>query len=248
VRTVATIVAILSVASVAAHADAAAGVASPTDRAAAQQFYDEGTKHYDLGEWDLAITAFKQAYERMPDPLFLFDIAQSQRRAGHCREALDAYKAFVRDAPEAENRPKAEKFITQMDECVRRDSAVAVVVHAPAPAPRAPRLRGLHVAGITAAAGGLLLGVGGGVFSWRANDAASKVEALCRTACVASAVAELDARGKASDRDAEILYAAGGAAIVAGAAMFLWAEAHPQTPVAIAPMPGGAMVLAKVEF
>jgi hypothetical protein len=93
-----------------------------------------------------------------------------------------------------------------------------------------------------------LLGVGGGVFSWRANDAASKVEALCRTACVASAVAELDARGKASDRDAEILYAAGGAALVAGAAMFLWAETHSQTPVAIAPLPGGAMVLAKVEF
>jgi hypothetical protein len=260
VRTLVALVTLSLLVGAAAHAQPGGAPAPATpdaDRAEAERVYDEGTKHYDLGEWDLAIAAFKQAYERMPDPLFLFDIAQSYRRAGRCHEARDFYKSFVRDAPAAENRPKADKFIIDMDDCARKQDEQAALAARATPLPRPitagaePRLRGLHVAGIATAGAGVLFGVAGGVFSWRANDASRKVETLCRSGCVASAVAELDARGQASDRDAEILYAASGAAIVAGAAMFLWAETHPREPepVAIAPVAGGgAMVLAHFEF
>ena len=253
-RTIATLVA-LSLVAGAARAQPATPP-SDVDRADAQRIYDEGTKHYDLNEWDAAITSFRAAYEKMPDPLFLFDIAQSYRRAGKCRDARDFYKSFVRDAPDAANRPKAEKFIVEMDDCVRTEDEQAALAARATPQPAIvaapePRLRGLHVAGIASAGGGVLLAIAGGVFSWRANDAAHKVETLCANGCVASAVAELDARGQASDRDAEICYAVGGAALVTGAALFLWAETHPRSrePIAIAPVPGGgALVFAHVEF
>jgi len=51
----------------------------------------------------------------VPDPAYLFNIAQCHRKMGHDKEAADFYKSYLRAAPNAPNRPDVEKRIEEME-------------------------------------------------------------------------------------------------------------------------------------
>jgi hypothetical protein len=87
-------------------------------------------------------------------------------------------------------------------------------------------------------------------FSMQAGDAADRIEAECAEGCEASEVAAIDADGHAADRNAKILYIAGGVALVAGAALVAWdlVDARREREIAIVPTPGGAAVTASLRW
>jgi len=242
VRTIALLVALLVAR--AAYADPDPHADPDPTTAQAESHFAAGTQHYNLGEWDAAIASFKQAYALMPDPLFLFDIAQAYRLSGNCREAQSFYRTYLRNDPTGAQRAKAEKLLVDLDPCPAAPERAEIAAAAPPP----PRFTGTHVAAIATASAGVLLGIAGGAFSWRARDAAAKVEAQCANGCSATEIVALDERGRASDRDATICYALAGAAVVAGVSLYLYAESRPRESVAVAPTPGGAVVSASLEF
>lgn len=60
------------------------------------------------GDWDCAQKGFQSAYEYKAVPELLYNIAQCRRRKGECKQALEAYKAFLKEAPDANPKLRSE--------------------------------------------------------------------------------------------------------------------------------------------
>ncbi len=119
----------------------------------AKRHYEEGTKAFNLGEFARAISEFKTTYNAKPDPLLLYNIAQSYRLAGDASQALFFYKSFLRNMPGATNRKeveaqvrKLEKQLQQQGDEQKREPTAPASVNPPpvstvapaAPTPPAP--------------------------------------------------------------------------------------------------------------
>ena len=57
-----------------------AAPAQAQDAEKARQLFQQGSKYYDLGQFDKAIEAWQQGYDQKPDPGFLYNIAQAYRQ------------------------------------------------------------------------------------------------------------------------------------------------------------------------
>lgn len=88
--------------------------------AEAKRHYEEGTKAFNLGEFSRAIAEFKAAYNAKPDPLLLYNIAQSYRLAGDSAQALFFYRSFLRNMPDAPNRKEIEGRIRALEKQVEK--------------------------------------------------------------------------------------------------------------------------------
>lgn len=65
----------------------------------ASEWFNVGDNHYNLGEFEKAIEAFRKAFELEKDealkPIYLYNIAQAYRQAGDCDNAVFLYKRFL---------------------------------------------------------------------------------------------------------------------------------------------------------
>ena len=216
------------------------------DTSKVEKLFDEGTKHYDLGQYDAAIVAFKQAYALMPDPSFLYNIGQSYRQKNSCRDATAAYQSYLRDAPD-EDRQKVEQFIRDLADCVKHeDERERLLV----PVPKlvvSPRMHRIRLAGIATTGAGALL-IGGAVFfTARSIGAANDLERACANECNASEVASIDRRGHSASRNATVLYSFGAGAVAAGVAMIFYTVLRDER-VTVTPSAGGAVVSTMMRF
>lgn len=158
-----------------ARAEPASPAASSTEEEA-RRLYEEGLKHYDLSEYEEAVTAFRKAYLIASAPELLFDIAQAYRKQGpgRCREALDFYRSYLRVDPNTPRREDVETSIARMEACadnapprVEKPVAPSVMTEAPPPAPSSPRSASSAIVPVTLGASGLALALaGGGLFVW----------------------------------------------------------------------------------
>ena len=219
----------------------------PFDTKKVEALFEQGNRHYDLGEYDQAVTAFRQAYALVPDPTFLFDIAQSYRLGHRCREASAAYRAYLRNSS-GDDRGKVEQLIRELAPCVKaEEEKLRRTLPPPALSARTKRLRWLG-AGV-AGAGALALG-GGVVLSARAAAAAGDLERTCGGAqptCTAEEAVAIDRRGRAAERHATWLYAAGGATAAIGATLVVYTLLRPEH-VVIAPTRDALFVAAAGRF
>ncbi len=85
--------------------------------------YQQATKEYNLGRYDTALPLYTRAYEIRADPAFLFNIAQCFRMLHRPADAAREYRAYLREAREAPNRPEVEKRIKDMEEEAARAEA-----------------------------------------------------------------------------------------------------------------------------
>ncbi len=83
---------------------------------AARAHSQEGDAYYKLEKYANAITEYEQAYLAKPDPSFLYNIAQCHRLMGNGAEAINFYRRFLKDAPNAPNRAVAEKHIRDLED------------------------------------------------------------------------------------------------------------------------------------
>ena len=89
--------------------------AAPTkEKTEAKLHYDQGTVHFNRDGWPQAIEEFKAAYRTFPDPTLLYNIAQCHRKMGNPTEALNFYKKYLRERPDAPNRNEVEKRIDEL--------------------------------------------------------------------------------------------------------------------------------------
>jgi hypothetical protein len=151
--TVAAWIGVAPVTTPAAAADEVEGAPKHDDPKAAEAraHYEEGTKAYNLGEYPRAVTEFKAAYNAKPDPLLLYNIAQSFRLGGDAAQALFFYRSFLRNMPGAPNRKEVEGRIRTLEKQVEKQAEKQVdeqkheaatspgtVPPAPATSPTAP--------------------------------------------------------------------------------------------------------------
>ncbi|MCX5745195.1 MAG: tetratricopeptide repeat protein [Proteobacteria bacterium] len=101
----------LALPSVVAHAQPLPS--KPADPA--EVAYQEGKRLYDVQEWDAAIAKFKEAYKLRSDQPSLFNIAQAFRLKGDCQGAITAYRTYKRNFPTADNLPKVDKFLGELE-------------------------------------------------------------------------------------------------------------------------------------
>ena len=117
------------------------------DAARARKLYREAAKRYDLGEYDQALRQFRDAYRTAPDPTFLFNIGQCQRKLGRTEEAIDSFKSYLRYLPaEHPRRDDVQKLVIDLQREIEDKKAAErpvprveppppVILRAPPPAP-----------------------------------------------------------------------------------------------------------------
>jgi tetratricopeptide (TPR) repeat protein len=103
----------------------------------ARQHSAQGDAYYKLEKYSNAIGEYEQAYLAKSDPSFLYNIAQCHRLMGQNAEALNFYRRFLRDAPNAPNRPVAEKHIKDLEDASRATVEPPPVVASPPASPPA---------------------------------------------------------------------------------------------------------------
>lgn len=107
----------------------------PSDaaRAEAREHYDKAVVHFNANEYAAAGEEFLATYKAVPQPALLYNAAQAYRLGNDREHALENYRAFLKAAPEAKQRPDVERRIKEL-------SASTVPVAAPPPDMSAPKL------------------------------------------------------------------------------------------------------------
>jgi hypothetical protein len=100
------------------------------DPKTAEEWFKQGENEYDLGNFDKAADAFKQAFSietnESKRPAYLYNVAQAYRQGGRCKDAAFFYKRFLalkesdRAKPLSEKtRQQTEQLVTQMEDCAK---------------------------------------------------------------------------------------------------------------------------------
>jgi tetratricopeptide (TPR) repeat protein len=93
--------------------------------------YDEGTRAYNLGQFDRAIAAFTRAYESDPAPILLFNIAQSHWKKGENERAVFFYRRYLDADPRTEQRGRVETRIRELEAALRAGGRQIALAPAP---------------------------------------------------------------------------------------------------------------------
>jgi tetratricopeptide (TPR) repeat protein len=230
----------------------------------------EATVEYDVGHFDQALELYTKAYEIYPKPALLFDIAQCHRLLGHYERALFFFHGYLREEPDAPNRPLAERLLQETQDkydAERQAHAESTAAEPPAPAAptpvpsmvpssgeasppsaessasTAPLSPTFQVVGlVTAGVGVAMLGVG--VYEGlNAASLSKKIEQLSAQHGAWSSQYQNDYNaGKTSATVADVLYVAGGVSVAAGVvlAWLGWPRTTQAAAVAVTPVAGGA--------
>ncbi len=106
------------------------------DPTTADGWYTRGEDHYNVGEFDEAIGAFKKGFAletvERKKAAYLYNIAQAYRVQQNCAKASFFYKRFLefkdkdKEKPlSKEKRKEVENFIAQAEECMRTQTSMA---------------------------------------------------------------------------------------------------------------------------
>lgn len=244
-----------------------ASSASKTDDA--KRLYDEGLKHYNLGEYDAAIEKFKAAYAISSAPGLLFNIAQSYRLKKDYEQASNFYLTYLRLKPDAPNRSDVEQRIDEMAKLLEEQKTLARMPPSGTVPPEGGSTPNVHqakdpnvtvnlvsppaeheggggsltTAGYATAGAGAALVITGVVFGQMAKGAEQDLDKLSTNMGTwTQAQQDKYDAGKRDNTIAVISFIAGGAAIATGATLWvLGAMKKHDAHVAVAPgKQGGA--------
>ncbi|HEX4462815.1 MAG TPA: hypothetical protein VIA18_32805 [Polyangia bacterium] len=87
-------------------------------KAEARGHYDAGLAHFNLREYPQAITEFQAAYRALPDPVFLYNLAQSYRLSDAPEQALYFYQTYLRSTTNAPDRAEVEDRIAALQKVI----------------------------------------------------------------------------------------------------------------------------------
>lgn len=89
--------------------------ASKADIQAAKAYAEAGVTAQNSGDYDTAITLYEKAYELVPRPVLVFDMAQAHRLAGRAEKALKLYRRFLKEAPRDPQASLARELVAELE-------------------------------------------------------------------------------------------------------------------------------------
>lgn len=93
--------------------------------AQARSLYERGMAHFQLAEYDQAIAKWQEGFRLRPVPEFLYNIGQAYRLSNRPDKAIQAYRAYLRMAPKAENREEVEHHIAALQQAIDQSKQAA---------------------------------------------------------------------------------------------------------------------------
>jgi tetratricopeptide (TPR) repeat protein len=100
----------------------------------ARAAYKKGRSHYKEGMYAEAIVELKKAYELKPHPALLRYMGDAYYKLNNAKKAIEHYKLYLKEAPEAADREKIQGKVKQL-ELIIGASEEETTPPAPAPAP-----------------------------------------------------------------------------------------------------------------
>ena len=110
----------------------ALGWAAPArgdDVADARAYYREGTQLYKAGKYRAAITAFENAYRKKPHGAIHYNLAQCREKLGEWPAALRGYHDYLRELPDAADRPAVVATIRSIEERLSETGVQVLLVY-----------------------------------------------------------------------------------------------------------------------
>ncbi|MDF1561472.1 MAG: hypothetical protein P1V51_00430 [Deltaproteobacteria bacterium] len=101
-------------------AEAQRGKTERQTRAEAKTLFQDGQKHYTLGEFDQALEKFTAAYDKLPLAAFLFNIAQCHKEMRNYERAVFFFEGYIREAPDAPNKDVVLELIGESRTALER--------------------------------------------------------------------------------------------------------------------------------
>jgi tetratricopeptide (TPR) repeat protein len=98
---------------VVAHAQAP--VPEKSNKQAAKAYVDAGLQAQRSGDYDTAIILYEKAYELVPHPVLLFNLAQAHRLAGRLHKALALYRKYLDTEPHGAEAATARELVTELE-------------------------------------------------------------------------------------------------------------------------------------
>ncbi len=245
------------------------GIASADSRQQARALYGEGQKAYADGDFRVAATKFRAAYDLEPDPAYLYNIAQAYRFAKQCHHSVTFYKRFLVAMPDAPNKQEVGKFLVEVSACAKSQPEPVMEPEPlrtpdpprepqpqpqPQPPPQPPPAIEPHPPGSLRTylgLGGIALGavsVGiGVVFGLRVEGAERDRNALCSSGSCPSDVnvqiAKLQDRADSARTGMLVGLIGGGVVAAVGTYLYVTGRAPKRTTtVSVVPAAGGAFV------
>jgi tetratricopeptide (TPR) repeat protein len=205
---------------VAAIVVAVAAPAGAQDTEAARRHFEAGTRAFETGDYELAVTEFQSAYEIAPHPDILFNIYSAAERAGQLDLAARALERHLAAATiEPAQRTALEERLTRLRERIARTASEEPPPPeehredaAPPEAPAPPPPSGVHPAGVGVIVAGVVLLASFAVFSGLSSAEYEHLEESCRMSCASSALEDLTTYNILAD----VSWIAGSVAVVTG--------------------------------
>jgi tetratricopeptide (TPR) repeat protein len=89
---------------------------APVDkRQVAKQYVNAGLAAQASGDYETAITFYLKAYQLVPHPTLLFNMAQAHRLAGHIDRALALYKRYLSEDPRGAEAETARQHVSEIE-------------------------------------------------------------------------------------------------------------------------------------
>lgn len=89
----------------------------------AKKLFEDGTRAFNLGEFQTAVSLYRQAYKIKPEPGLVYNIAQAYRLSNDPGNAVFFYRSFLRLAPNTPNRKEIEERIRKLEAQIAEQKA-----------------------------------------------------------------------------------------------------------------------------
>lgn len=121
--------------------EAAAEEPSAEAKTLARRSFEKGMGYYQRDQFDKAIEHFDIGYRLIPQPVFLYNIAQAHRLSSRPQKALEFYRRYLVESPDAKNKAEVDERIAALEkqlaeqERARALEEAAKLSEEPPPAP-----------------------------------------------------------------------------------------------------------------
>ena len=112
---------------------AIAGAARADDVAEAKARFKRGAELFKVKRWREAMEEFEAAYRAKPHGAIHFNVAQCRERLEDWPGALRSYTDYLREVPDASDRPAVRKQIQKIEERLAKAGVQALIVYSDPP-------------------------------------------------------------------------------------------------------------------